>query len=378
MQTQSKCKAHISALLYNIHAASHNEAAWSETLYHLRHVLDSRWTTIAWHHLGNGHGQLLYQAPDDLDLHDTYAQHAPRNPWFLSSEAYRPGTVLRGTDLLSTTELKRTDFYRALMQPHKLLHRLCGVAARRGELIYYLAVHRSEDQEDFTANDLTTLSDVLAHLCLALENGWKHRESHDFGCALTEVIQQTTVATFLTDANSHILFHNRTANVLLEQNSGLIAPQNCLGAIAETDNSALHKSIRAIAGHIRIGEPCPPHLLSVNCGTNARPTVLSIYPAGRSFSAERGDWNELVAISARNQHCRHEYCSFARQFSFTPAQQRLSSLLFTGHSLAGAARLLHVSDNTVRSHLKQIFQKTDTHSQMELVHLHSRICIDID
>jgi len=53
-------------------------------------------------------------------------------------------------------------------------------------------------------------------------------------------------------------------------------------------------------------------------------------------------------------------------------------LLFTGHSLAGAARLLHVSDNTVRSHLKQIFQKTDTHSQMELVHLHSRICIDID
>jgi DNA-binding CsgD family transcriptional regulator len=35
---------------------------------------------------------------------------------------------------------------------------------------------------------------------------------------------------------------------------------------------------------------------------------------------------------------------------------------------------LNLSENTVRSHLKQIFQKTDTHGQMELVHLHARVC----
>ena len=43
-------------------------------------------------------------------------------------------------------------------------------------------------------------------------------------------------------------------------------------------------------------------------------------------------------------------------------------------ALAAIAGTLNVSENTVRSHLKQIFQKTDTHGQMELVHLHARIC----
>jgi DNA-binding CsgD family transcriptional regulator len=53
-------------------------------------------------------------------------------------------------------------------------------------------------------------------------------------------------------------------------------------------------------------------------------------------------------------------------------------MIITGHSLAETARKLHVSDNTVRSHLKQIFQKTNTHGQMELVHLHARTCASGD
>lgn len=375
---QSASKALISTLLYNIHATSHNEAAWHDTLYHLGALLNSQWTTVAWHHFLSGHGGILYQAPDDPDLREAYAQHATRNPWFLSSEEYITGKVLRGTDLLGTTALKHTDFYRKLLQPHKLMHRLCGVAARRGELVYYISVHRCENQADFTNEDKAEFSGILAHLCLAMENSWKQRETSDFGRALAEVIQQTTVATFLTDAHSHILFQNRAANLLLEQDSGLIAPQNYLSATSETDNIALHKTIRTIAARAHTSEPCSPRVLSVNSSRDTRPIVLSIYPAGRTFAAQHGDWCDVVAISARNQRCRHEYCSFAQQFNFTPAQKRLSSLLFTGHSLASAAQILHVSDNTVRSHLKQIFQKTDTHSQMELVHLHSRVCVDID
>lgn len=378
MRTLAADSNAISALLYSIHATTHDDAAWAETLGQLRDWLDSRWTTLARHHFLSGRGEILHHAPDDPDLRQTYAEHAARNPWFLSSEEYAPGTILCGSELLSTRELQRTDFYRRLMQPHGLLHRLCGVAARRGELIYYIALHRNHDQPDFTRQDRERLGQVLSHLSLALENGWRQRQTSDFSRALTEIIEQTAVASFLTDADSHILFHNRSAALLLEQDSGLVAPRERLGAISASDNHALHDAIRNIAAQARNGEPCPPQVLSIATHGGAHPTVVSVYPAGRGFAASRGEWCDLVAISARNQHNRHEHCSFARQFEFTPAQARLSSLLFTGHSLAGAARILHVSENTVRSHLKQIFQKTDTHSQMELVHLHSRICVDVD
>lgn len=378
MPAQTGDQARISALLYSIHATTHDDSAWDETLRHLGEWFDSRWTTIARHHFLSGHGEILHHAPEDPDLRETYAEHAARNPWFLSSEEYSTGTVLRGTDLLGTQELKRTDFYRKLMQPNGLLHRLCGVAARRGDLIYYIAAHRSEEQPDFTAEERARLGDVLAHLSLALENGWRQREARDFGIALTEVIEQTAVATFLTDAQCRIVYQNRAASLLLEQDSGLIAPQNCLSAIAAVDSLALHEAVRTVAARACSGESRSSRVLSISTSAGAHPTVVSVFPAGRSFTAERGEWSDLIAVSARNQHSRHDHCSFAQQFDFTPAQARLSSLLFTGHSLASAARILHVSENTVRSHLKQIFQKTDTHSQMELVHLHSRICVDID
>jgi hypothetical protein len=42
-------------------------------------------------------------------------------------------------------------------------------------------------------------------------------------------------------------------------------------------------------------------------------------------------------------------------------------LVFAGQPLSTIAHSLNVSRNTVRSHLKQIFHKTDTHGQMDLV-----------
>ena len=67
-------------------------------------------------------------------------------------------------------------------------------------------------------------------------------------------------------------------------------------------------------------------------------------------------------------------CAFAREYQLTAAQARVSALVFAGQPLAAIAHTLGVSENTVRSHLRLVFQKTDTHSQMDLVHLHARIC----
>jgi DNA-binding CsgD family transcriptional regulator len=96
------------------------------------------------------------------------------------------------------------------------------------------------------------------------------------------------------------------------------------------------------------------------------------------FRAETGAEVPLVMLTLRDAHSEHDphNCVFARQFCLTPAQARVNALVFSGHSLPGVARALRVSENTVRSHLKQVFEKTNTHGQMELVHLHARVCID--
>ena len=51
------------------------------------------------------------------------------------------------------------------------------------------------------------------------------------------------------------------------------------------------------------------------------------------------------------------------------AQADVARSLFAGHSVEETARLLGLSPNTVRTHLKQVFTKCEVNSQAELMHL---------
>jgi DNA-binding CsgD family transcriptional regulator len=56
-------------------------------------------------------------------------------------------------------------------------------------------------------------------------------------------------------------------------------------------------------------------------------------------------------------------------YGLTPAEARLASALARGRTLEDAARQFRASRNTIRTHLKRIFAKTETRRQSDLVRL---------
>ena len=58
-----------------------------------------------------------------------------------------------------------------------------------------------------------------------------------------------------------------------------------------------------------------------------------------------------------------------RLYDLTAAEARLSLGLLEGKGLAWAARQNSISLNTARTHLRHVFQKTQTHRQAELVRM---------
>ena len=56
-----------------------------------------------------------------------------------------------------------------------------------------------------------------------------------------------------------------------------------------------------------------------------------------------------------------------RLYGLTPAEARLAAALVAGQSLADFAAGRKITDNTARWTLKQVFAKTDTRRQAELV-----------
>jgi DNA-binding CsgD family transcriptional regulator len=364
-------------LVYRVHAAGDSEDAWHAVFAQIRERFHVRWAALAQHDFVSRQGAALYAAPRDPALCAALSDYASRNPWFLSSDAYRPGRVMAGEDLLSNRDLVKTDFYHGLLLPHGLYHRLCGVVARRGELVYYVDLHRGPDEPRFGPREKTAFGSLLSHLALAVENRWRRWEAADLNTALKSIVDAHAHAAMLVDANARMVFGNRGAQRICERGAGLRIDGGCIAAAAAADDRVFQQAIASAAHPNANDHAGAAKVLSLSAPGGVQPMVVSIRPAGAAFCAELGEVRGLAIVSALNTRPEDDHvdCSFARQFGLSPAQARVSALIVTGHSIASVARELHVSENTARSHLKQIFLKTDTHGQMELVHLHGRICL---
>ena len=364
------------SLVRAIHAASLQKGIWPEVLEQLRRRFDARVVTLGHHAFSAGSKLDMVEASDSGDFGAEMALCSAPNPWYLSSDDYVGGRVMCGNELIEDQALRRTDFYRRFLQPRGLLHLLCGVVEQRALGAHCVSVYRAESQPAFDDASRTELRELLDHISLSLQNQWRWQAADDLAQALLTVADHDARPTMLVTADAQLVHCNRAANSLLEQGMGLLKNGSCLAAHHLADRRVLQQAIARLAepeGEDAVSESM---VLTLASAPDQAPLVVVLRRAGDVFTSACGTRRPLVAISVRGGKVAHDAarCAFAHQYELTMAQAKVSSLVFAGQSLGSIARTLSLSENTVRSHLKQIFFKTETHGQMELVHLHARVC----
>ena len=369
--------AKLDALIHSIHAAAGHQRRWEAAIAGLRGVLRGRAAVLARHDFASGRGEWLFESPTNPAERAAYAaEHSARNPWFISSLDYRPGRVMTGEELLEARALRRTDFYRHCLKPLGLYHRLCGVVSRRADVVYYADVLRGRSQSAFDDEDRALFGSILRHLTVSLENHWRLVDARGENRALRSIMDRIDSAVFVVDSGARVLLANARSEGLLEEFEGLELRDERIAAASRAEDRALREAIAEAAASSSTGGDA--RILTISNPKGLHPLVLTITPAGNGVQGGAGASRPAAVLIARNPHPTYDLgrCAFASIFELTPAQGRLAGVMFAGHSLSEASRLLRVSENTVRSHLKQIYQKTHTHSQIELVHLHSRLCTE--
>ena len=367
----------LDALIHRIHAAAGHQHRWEAAIASLRGVLKGRAAVLARHDFASGRGEWLFESPTNPTERAAYAaEHSARNPWFISSLDYRPGRVMTGEELLEDRALRRTDFYRHCLKPLGLYHRLCGVVSRRDDVVVYADVLRGRSQPAFDDEDRALFGSILRHLTVSLDNHWRLVDAHGENRALRSIMDRIDSAVFVVDPGGRVLLSNARSEELLEEFEGLEMCGACIAAASRAENRALREAIAEAAAFASAGGST--RILTISNPKGLHPLVLTITPAGNGVQGGADTNRPAAVLIARNPHPTYdlERCAFASIFELTPAQARLAGVVFAGHNLSEASRLLRVSENTVRSHLKQIYQKTHTHSQIELVHLHFRLCTE--
>ena len=367
-------------LIHGIHAAAGCAPGWEHVLSDLCHVFRGRAAVLGRHDFAAGRGEWLFESPVNLPERKAYAaEYSVRNPWFVSSLEYRPGRVMTGDDLIDARALQRTDFYRRHLERLGLYHRLCGVVSHRENIVYYTEVFRSRNQSPFDASDRAPLGSILKHLTASLDNHRRLASEHGENRALRSVVDRLDSAVFVVDRNGWVLLANACSGKLLEGFEGLEIRDGCIAAASRAENRALLNAIAEAAANGLSVNGGAAKIVTISCPSEPYPAVVSVIPATDGRIDTLAEHQPAAILIVKNPHRPNggfDCCAFTSIFELTPAQGQLAGHILSGYGLSGASRKLRISENTARSHLKQVYQKTNTHSQIELVHLHARICTE--
>jgi len=83
-------------------------------------------------------------------------------------------------------------------------------------------------------------------------------------------------------------------------------------------------------------------------------------------------------VVSANRHIPIDIGTLQRLFQLTYAEARIAALIVNGHHIDEIAETLAISLNTVRTHLRHIFEKTNVERQADLIHLLLRASIAIN
>ena len=173
----------------------------------------------------------------------------------------------------------------------------------------------------------------------------------------------------VTDRSGRAHFLNRAAQGFVGR--GLLRLEHgCLRGTTPEDGAALRRilagSAEGRAGSARLaGEGGT--LLVAACAIPA--TVQSVAATAGSVPATAGSGAVLLRLIDPAVAPLPSPGALQSQFGFTPAEAALAVDILAGNDLAASARRRGITRNTVRVHLRRLFEKTGTRRQAELMRL---------
>ncbi len=276
--------------------------------------------------------------------------------------------ALESRDIIRDEDLVRTEFYNDWLRPLDLFYITGGALRLDDSHISFLGIHRPHRGGAFDARDKQRMQQLLPHVARALQLRLRlaglARERH----ATLDALERAGGAVLVVARDGRLLYANAAAEALARESDALDLSHGCLTAADPAAALRLAVLIRCAAdtaagaegsagGAITLArEDRLPLGVLVAPFRPARDAFGAPVPAALLFirDPERGGLSQLLLQDL---------------FGLTPAEAAVAAALGAGKSVEDIARACRISVNTARTHLKNIFAKTGTRRQAELVAL---------
>jgi DNA-binding CsgD family transcriptional regulator len=356
----------------DIYDAALDPALWPETLRRVCEFVGGVATALLSQDAASGAGRFYYSWGDDPEETRLWLEKYSRiNPIAVPMLLLNVGDVRLGSQLISREQLHATRFYKEWLCRTGYGDNTIGVIEKSSAVVTCLVTAHSErvwgDPGPRRRMEL-----IVPHVRRAVAIGGIIQRSRIEAETLADAVDALSAGVLLLGEGGCVVRANAAARAMLAAGDMLYLQGGALAvrgpraeqhALVEAIDDAMRDELIvsphgvAIPLSVGNGDRYVAHILPLTSGTRRSAACGS--RAGAAVFVHKAELGGLLPLEA-----------MARQFGLSPAELRvLAAVIEVGGSVPDIAEVLGVSEPTVKTHLRRLFDKTDTGRQTDLVRL---------
>lgn len=356
-----------------IYDAALSPELWPAALSKVSHVCGSSWTLCSITPLNPMSPGVSFQNaeadPEFLArmVRFTTAENNPSVPRLLSAPL---GRIIRREEHFSDAEWERTDVHNELYRPRGI-YAAIGVPLIRSQYFVPFGLHRNRSHGAFERAHLRAVFHIIPHMQRAIQMTLRLDALSVRAYALEAAWDRLAYGVLFLDGNGRILWANRAGERMLAKQDGICGRGGSLLAAANGANARLQQLIGEAARTANEDGLCNGGAILIPRRLPAQPLSLTVSPlrTERSLIATGGIPAPAVLVFVNDPDLAPTVPVALLQqiYNLTERETRLAVLLLEGLDLHEISERMAVSIHTVRTHLRHLFEKTNTRRQAELI-----------
>ncbi|CAN5439494.1 hypothetical protein BH11PSE4_BH11PSE4_36900 [soil metagenome] len=299
-----------------------------------------------------------------------YQDRHMQNPWSQYMEVQPVGRLGLSDEAMSLPQLQKTEFYDDVLRPQGVAHSGMIALAARDDFRAAFNICRSHQQGPLNDDEQRLLRWLSPHLCRSVTLGFRSTGYLALQRAAFDVLDRLADGVIVLDRKARMLFANTAARQMIEEGS-LSLPQSAVPRSPAHDqrlNALIHGALLGTAGGaVRLPRAAEGRLMTVVV------SAMRGRDVGRLSDAGVDDVAVMLFAIDHDSRRSIPLDRIMDAYGLTRAEARIAIVAASGSTVPEAARALGLSPNTIKTHLRRVFEKTATGGQAELAALMAAI-----
>lgn len=306
--------------------------------------------------------------PSEAELDYVRVYHAvdPRVPLLLDGPV---GRWLYDEDVFDDTVAVTNAYYRDLLIPFGGRHSACAKLLEADGEVVLIGFLSRLGAEAFTGPRRQALETLSFHLREAAAIYQKSRRLLTSSVAGAELLDRMPRPAFLLSVGRTVSLMNQAARRSLAHGDTLGLRRDRLIALGEDGERQFAAAFDELMQSIAAGDTVQRRIVRLPARSSQAISAASLtaFVPGETMYAFGKLPQVLMLVHDRSHRATPDVMLWEAAYALTPAQSRVALAVYRGSTMKEAAGQLQIAESTVRTHLNEVYAKTGTTRQAQLV-----------